>query len=236
MLVFVSDVHIWGRNDPRIPLLCKFIENVDCEKIFFVGDIFDLFIGYPDNLKNEYIHVIRSLETKAKFSDLVFLEGNHDFHLSFDDTNIKTFQNFSFTYNDKKFFITHGDDFTGEPLHLLFKRFLNSNFVGSVIHSSNGFFISFGRALSALSRKNNMKSSPYGKRRKILKNMISNSIKLFKKGYDFVIMGHCHIPTITRFEIDGREHLFVNPGFWGKSFGTYVTFQNNNFCIQKIRF
>ena len=113
--VFISDVHL-GFKDCRADYLLDFLESVECETLFLIGDIIDLW-----SMKNSFhwpsshYAVIRAIFRKAQGNTrVVYVPGNHD-------ETVREFVGHSFgpieiveeeihiTEAGKKLLIFHGD-------------------------------------------------------------------------------------------------------------------------------
>ena len=80
---FISDVHIQDPSDSRnkiIQIFLKKSNDLKVDKIFFLGDIFDLMVGEKKEYLNYYDSFFNALAS-SKVKEIHFFEGNHDFHL-----------------------------------------------------------------------------------------------------------------------------------------------------------
>ncbi|GAI80385.1 unnamed protein product, partial [marine sediment metagenome] len=60
------------------------------------------------------------------------------------------------------------------------------------------------------------------------------TIEKFKEGFDAVILGHCHTPTIKQYVIDGREKTFVTLGDWISHY-SYLLYEDGKFTLSFYR-
>ncbi|HEY6123841.1 MAG TPA: UDP-2,3-diacylglucosamine diphosphatase [Steroidobacteraceae bacterium] len=115
--VFVSDVHL-GSRDCRARELLQFLEGVETDYLFLVGDIIDFWslrrsFYWPE----EHNDVVRAILTKAKEgTQVIYVPGNHD-------DNIREFCGSLFgnlsirrryvhaTADGREFLVMHGDEF-----------------------------------------------------------------------------------------------------------------------------
>src|SRR5262245_46043429 len=89
-LVALSDLHLWGPEDPLYRALLGFIDTrlEHGDKFFIVGDLFGLFIGNKKVFATRYQELISRLRALGdRDIEVFYIEGNHDFHLEglFDD-------------------------------------------------------------------------------------------------------------------------------------------------------
>ena len=112
--VFIADAHY--HNGLRVEL-AEFLRRLEAPQIFLMGDIFDLLVGgvsstYKDN--KVLIELINQLATK---SEVVYLEGNHDFNLSRLFPAVALFpisrQPLIIQAQHKRVALAHGDNFIG---------------------------------------------------------------------------------------------------------------------------
>ena len=117
--VFISDVHL-GFKGCRAEFLLDFLRRVECEQIYLVGDIIDLWslqrTFYWPQAHND---VIRTILGKAKHGTRVgYVPGNHD--RAFRDHDGLTLGNVEIrlealheTADGRRFLVLHGDEFDG---------------------------------------------------------------------------------------------------------------------------
>jgi UDP-2,3-diacylglucosamine pyrophosphatase LpxH len=115
--VFISDVHL-GSRDCRAVELLRFLESVEADYLFLVGDIIDFWslrrsFFWPE----EHNEVLRAILAMAKEgTQVIYVPGNHD-------DNIREFCGSLFgnlsirrkyvhaTADGREFLIMHGDEF-----------------------------------------------------------------------------------------------------------------------------
>ena len=223
--VFISDVHL-GFKGSRAEFLLDFLRRVECEQIYLVGDIIDLWSlqrsFYWPQAHND---VIRTILGKAKHGTrVVYVPGNHD--RAFRDHDGLTLGNVEIcleaiheTADGRRFLVLHGDEFD------------------SIVRASPLLESLGNRAYAAALRLNRyvnavrqMLGYPYWSLAAFLKHKVKNAVKYIanferalavearRRGVDGVICGHIHRAEIT--EIDGI--LYCNDGDWVESCTTLV--------------
>jgi UDP-2,3-diacylglucosamine pyrophosphatase LpxH len=223
--VFISDVHL-GFKGCRAEFLLDFLRRVECEQIYLVGDIIDLWslqrTFYWPQAHND---VIRTILGKAKHGTrVVYVPGNHD--RAFRDNDGLTLGNVEVcreaiheTADGRRFLVMHGDEFDSivraSPL-------LES--VGSHAYAAA---LRLNRYVNAVRQR---LGYPYWSLAAFLKHKVKNAVKYIanferalamearRRGVDGVICGHIHRAEIT--EIDGI--LYCNDGDWVESCTTLV--------------
>ncbi len=223
--VFISDVHL-GFKGCRAEFLLDFLRRVECEQIYLVGDIIDLWslqrTFYWPQAHND---VIRTILGKAKHGTrVVYVPGNHD--RAFRDHDGLTLGNVEIrleaihqTADGRRFLVLHGDEFDSivraSPL------------LESVGNHAYAAALRLNRYVNAVRQK---LGYPYWSLAAFLKHKVKNAVKYIanferalavearRRGVDGVICGHIHRAEIT--EIDGI--LYCNDGDWVESCTTLV--------------
>jgi UDP-2,3-diacylglucosamine pyrophosphatase LpxH len=218
--VFISDVHL-GFKGCRAEFLLDFLRSVECQQIYLVGDIIDLW-----SLQRQFFwpqahnDVIRCLLGKAKHGTrVIYVPGNHD--RTFRDNeglvlgNIEVrLQAIHETADGRRLLVLHGDEFD------------------SIVRASPLLESLGNRAYSAALRLNRYVNGvrkqfgyPYWSVAAFLKHKVKNAVKYIanferalatearQKGLDGVICGHIHRAEIS--EIDGVT--YCNDGDWVES-------------------
>ena len=115
--VFISDIHL-GTKMSQANKLLDFIKTFECEKLYLVGDIIDGWAMHKNFYwPQDHNDVIQKFMRMArKGTEVIYISGNHDeFLRSFGDHQfgkIKLAKNDIHTSaNNKKYLITHGDEF-----------------------------------------------------------------------------------------------------------------------------
>ncbi len=223
--VFISDVHL-GFKGCRAEFLLDFLRRVECEQIYLVGDVIDLWSlqrsFYWPQAHND---VIRTILGKAKHGTrVVYVPGNHD--RSFRDHDGLVLGNVEIrleaiheTADGRRFLVLHGDEFD------------------SIVRASPLLESLGNRAYAAALRLNRYVNVvrqrfgyPYWSIAAFLKHKVKNAVKYIanferalavearRRGVDGVICGHIHRAEIT--DIDGI--LYCNDGDWVESCTTLV--------------
>jgi UDP-2,3-diacylglucosamine pyrophosphatase LpxH len=223
--VFISDVHL-GFKGCRAEFLLDFLRRVECEQIYLVGDIIDLWSlqrsFYWPQAHND---VIRTILGKAKHGTrVVYVPGNHD--RAFRDHDGLTLGNVEIcleaiheTADGRRFLVLHGDEFDSiVRASPLLESLGNRAYAGA---------LRMNRYVNALRQ---MLGYPYWSLAAFLKHKVKNAVKYIanferalavearRRGVDGVICGHIHRAEIT--EIDGI--LYCNDGDWVESCTTLV--------------
>ena len=223
--VFISDVHL-GFKGCQAELLLDFLRNVECRKLYLVGDIIDCW-----NLQNglywpqAHNNVIRTILGKAKHdTEVVYVPGNHDelfrehIGLVFGNVTIRR-RDLHTTADGRRMLVLHGDEFDGvvkiSPL------------LAKIGARAYGFLLSANHLVNALRRSLGF---GYWSLAAFLKHRVKNAVQYIgsfekavahaarKEGVDGLVCGHIHRPEIR--DVDGV--LYCNDGDWVESCSALV--------------
>jgi len=233
--VFISDLHL-GSKHCNAEKLLKFLDGLETEKLYLVGDIID---GWRLQKKwywpNKHNKIVQKLIKIAKRSEVIYITGNHDeFLRTIPDINIgevTVYNRFDHIGVDgKRYLVTHGDMFD----HLMRSR--SGRFVMHLGDIAYDGLLYLNRLVNVLRRIFNR---PPWSLAKFLKNKAKVAASYIgdfeqemstyckKKGYDGVICGHIHHATIKNF--DGV--VYMNDGDWCESCTALVETKAGTFEI-----
>ena len=218
--VFLSDTHL-GFKGCRAEFLLDFLRRVECEQIYLVGDIIDVWSltrsFYWPQAHND---VIRTILGKAKHGTrVVYVPGNHD--RPFRDHDGLVLGNVEIrrqavhcTADGRWLLVLHGDEFDSivraSPL------------LESVGSQAYAIALTLNRWLNTLRRS---LGYPYWSLSAFLKDRVKNAVKYVanferaiaaearRRGLDGVVCGHIHRAEIR--DIDGIT--YCNDGDWVES-------------------
>lgn len=216
-IVVLSDLHLWGPQDPLYRGLLQFIDSKieEGDKFFIVGDLFDLFIGNKSVFYDRYYELIEKIRGLGKKNvEVFYIEGNHDFHLEnlFEDCNhVRLYADqLHYEWDGRRFHFCHGDKINWKDLGYQMFRVLTRNiFSQCIIEAAPGSLIDrVGRKMSKASRGYHLEPND-----KIVQLFRNYACEQISHGYDFVIMGHSHYMDDMRFRVENHEGQFVNVGY-----------------------
>ena len=233
--MFISDLHL-GSKHCSVDALLKFLDTIQTEKLFLVGDIID---GWRLQKKwfwpNKHSKVLQKIIKISKNTEVTYITGNHDEFLraipgmSFGNVSIEN----RVTYeglDGNRYLVTHGDIFDnlmktrGGRLLMHFGDFAYDGLL-----YVNRLVIRFRK----LFRLEHWSLAKYLKRKaKTASNYINHfSSEMSKyckhKGYDGVICGHIHHAEIV--DYDGIKYM--NDGDWCESCTALVETQTGEWKI-----
>ncbi len=215
--IWISDVHL-GTRGCNAELLIDFLDSVDSEIMYLVGDIID---GW--RLKKKFYWpaahndiVWRILKRARRGTRIVYIPGNHDemfrqfTGLSFGGVEIRRAA-FHETADGRHLMVLHGDEFDGV---MLAHRWLA--FVGDALYE---LMMGLSRQVNVVRRWLGL---PYWSLSKMAKHKVKNAVEFIyryeevvaraaaQRGVDGVVCGHIHTAEFRDF--DGIEYW--NDGDW----------------------
>jgi len=240
-IYFLSDIHL-GAPDVATSLerekrLVRFLDKIknDAAQIFIVGDLFDFWFEYKHVVPKGYVRILGKLAELTDAGIMIhYFVGNHDMWMKDyfqKEMNIPVyFEPISISFNDKKFFIGHGDGL-GPGDHGY--KFLKKIFRNPICQWLFGILPpSIGMGLANyFSRKSREAAGQHlgqflGEEHEWL--IIYSKEILQKEQYDYFIFGHRHLPI--EFELNATSKYF-NLGEW-MNYNSYVVFDGEKATLE----
>ncbi|MEJ2361867.1 MAG: UDP-2,3-diacylglucosamine diphosphatase [Gammaproteobacteria bacterium] len=215
--IWISDVHL-GYKGCKADFLLDFLRSTECEHLFLVGDIIDLWsmkrtMYWPQ----EHNNVIRTILGKAKHGTrVIYVPGNHDEQfriyagMSFGNLHIQEEYEYQ-TADGRRVLMLHGDKYD-----TMMKCRRITGFVGNL---SYDFLLYLNRLLAHVRSKCGLR---YWSLSSFIKNRVKNAVRHIRhfedivaedarrNGYDVVVCGHIHSADIRKID----DVLYCNDGDW----------------------
>ena len=241
-IYFSSDNHLGAptkeKSFPREQKFVKWLDEVkqDAYCIFLLGDLFDFWFEYKTVVPKGFTRVLGKL---AEITDsgipIYYFVGNHDLWMNGyfeEELNIPVYhQPQEFTFNDKTFFIGHGDGLgPGDKGYKRMKKvFTNplAKWFYRWLHPDWGV-----RLAQNLSVKNKIISGDedvkfLGEENEWLVQYCNRKVK--EKHRDYFVFGHRHLPLEIKI---GEHSKYINLGDW-ISYYTYGVFDGEKMELKK---
>lgn len=236
-IYFLSDFHL-GAPDMETSLtrersIVKFLEDIrkDAKELFIVGDMFDFWYEYRKVVPKGFVRLLGKLgEISDSGIPIHFFAGNHDMWMKDyfkKELNINVYyEPTRFEFNNKKFFVAHGDGLgPGDNGY----KFLKKVFRNPVCQWMFGVlppYMGMGIA-NFLSRKSRAQTGAseevfLGEDKEWL--IIYSKEVLKREFFDFFVFGHRHLPIDHRLPGGSR---YLNLGDWIR-YDTYAVFNGSN--------
>lgn len=244
-LLVVSDLHILGSEDPIYLSLLKLLSAENCVQndiVVMAGDIFDVFVGNKRIFHRRYREFFQALSMASdrgvKFH---YIEGNHDFLLKDAFSGIRNLvvhaEEMSLELSGKRFLILHGDTANpGDQGYLRLRAAFRSPLMKGFVKVTPDLALdAAGKLSSRYSRERrtsgieNLSTARLEAMRAVYRRYAQER---FEKGYDFILMGHCHDPDEMTFESSGRRGQYLNMGF-PPTQGTYLRWTMGNAQVNR---
>lgn len=239
-IYFLGDNHIKEKDDEASSLFISFLKTLQPgDKLFLMGDLFDLLLDCDDVSYSYYEDVFKALEEAAQNNiELVFLEGNHDFMLGKyfkEKLKATVYKDFlGLDVDNKKIFLTHGD-LSDDSIRYRFWRLVARSFIIKFLKIILGNKLSFkiGRSFSKSSRTYNNERADA-----IEKLQIVWAKTLIAEDFDVVIMGHTHRSAFCELKSMNKEGsekqgLYINTGSF-TSEKTYALLKEGQITLEKF--
>ena len=240
-IYFLSDFHLgtpsYAESLAREKKIVSFLTSIQdtASVIFIVGDMFDFWFEYKTTVPKGYVRLLGKLaELTDKGIQIHFFVGNHDMWMSGyfeEELNIPVYYHpKEFIFQDKKFYIGHGDglgpgDHNYKFLKSVFRNRLAQRLFGA-IHPSWGLGVAnyFSRRSRAKTGEKDVKF--LGEEGEWL--IIFCRQLLAKQHVDFFVFGHRHYPIDYKLTDISR---YINLGDWLRSF-TYAVWDGNDMHLK----
>lgn len=232
--LFLSDAHLQSIEDANYSFLSNFLDTLKekIDHLFIVGDFFDFWFCREEKLYPDFRTIVDKLiYLKNSGVQIHLCEGNHDFFLKkfFTDRHgMEVFPDWgTINLDGIVTFFSHGDTIdTADTQYLMLRKLLRSRTFYQIQEKIPPVILwKIARKFSKISNQH-LAKSPDG----LVEKMEAYTLEKFKEGFDAVILGHCHKPTIRQYTIDGREKTFVTLGDW-ISYYSYLLYENGKFTL-----
>jgi UDP-2,3-diacylglucosamine hydrolase len=239
---FLSDFHLGAPNyeasRQREEIIVRFLDNIqrDAHSIFIVGDMFDFWYEYKHVVPKGYVRLFGKLAALTDAGIHVhFFVGNHDMWMKDyfqKELGIPVyFDHASFSFNERKFYIAHGDGLGPGDHRYKFMKKIFRNPVCQFLFGILPPVIGMGIA-NYSSRKSRQSAGEkdfqfLGEDREWL--IIHSKDVLKTAHYDYFVYGHRHVPINVKI---GENSFYINLGDWMKHF-TYAVFDGSDVKIEK---
>ena len=242
-IYFSSDNHLGAPTHSeslkREKIFISWLDQIkeDAHCIFLLGDLFDFWFEYREVVPKGFVRTLGKLaELKDSGIEIYYFVGNHDLWMKdyFEkELGIPVFhQPQEFNFNDKSFFLGHGDGLgPGDKGYKRMKKvFIHpvSKWLFKWLHPDLGV-----RLARHLSVKNKLISGDEDARFLGDENewlALYAKRKLETKHYDFFVFGHRHLPMKIQV---GETSVYYNLGDWIVHY-TFGVFDGKEFSLEQL--
>jgi UDP-2,3-diacylglucosamine hydrolase len=232
--IFVADAHLRKPGDRNYLRMLDFLEEQrgKTDMLVLLGDIFEFWIG-KSTVIADHVPLIDALERlHQQGTQLVYVEGNHDFHLGPVFTERLACRVFpdggSIELDGMKVYLAHGDlanpDDTG---YRLLRSFFRSDLVRFLIRVLPNVMLQSIAVLAGSLSKKSLGGQRDRPARGVLKPYAET---LLAAGHQAVVSGHFHQPFHEKLG-DGE---LIALGDWITQF-SYAVYENRTFTLTSYR-
>ncbi|TNF33884.1 MAG: UDP-2,3-diacylglucosamine diphosphatase [Gammaproteobacteria bacterium] len=218
--VWISDVHL-GCKDCKAELLLEFLEQLQCETLYLVGDIIDLWaLKRQAYWPESHQRVLDMVATKArKGTRIIYIPGNHDHpfrHYAHEQLfGVQIARRFiHMTSTGKRLLLVHGDEFDAATRFNRLNRWIGDFAYDALLwmnRASNHWRRLVGKPYWSLA---GWMKQRVGKVQEAIAAYEQAAIETARSyPADGIVCGHIHHPAI-------RQHagiLYINDGDWVES-------------------
>lgn len=214
----LSDVHIDRPDDLASRRFCAFVDALEAERLFILGDLFHAGWGYPGPADSGHEPALLAMERLlGRGTELVFVPGNHDFAMA-DYLGRRMGLSVTSCWEGelagRRAVLIHGDEADQSPGYRLMSWALRGPVFGGLMR---GLGPTRGRRLirrmAGSSRVYGDKTAPSWLR----EAQLALADARLAGGADLVVMGHSHHGEVC----ERAEGVFVNTGDFGHA-GTWL--------------
>ena len=233
--LFLADAHLRQPSDPNYRALLAFLQE-QCGRtdvLVLLGDIFEFWIGKA-TVAAEHAPLIDALEhLHRQGTKLVYVEGNHDFHLGPIFTKRLNCQVLpdggSIDLDGKKVYLAHGDLANPDDAgYRRLRRLLRSDLIRALILAlPRRLLAAVGDWASKTSRKSASARDRRWPAREILQPYVE---AILARGHQAVVTGHYHQPFHEKMG-DG-EHIAL--GDWLTQY-SYAVYEDHTFTLLRYQ-
>lgn len=190
-------------------------------ELFLLGDVFDFWLGGHFAFVQKFQPIVDVIaEIKKLGGQVVYFEGNHDFHIDAFWTKKLGIE----VYADEKYFmidgmnvrLEHGDMINlNDEAYLKYRAFIRNPWIEPIGHILPGAFWNwFGLRMSQKSRKRSSRYTPQ-KQNDLIQMIRDHARRSYQdKKFDLIITGHMHVYDDHVVKIGSDQARSINLGSW----------------------
>ena len=231
--LFIADAHLLDPADESYRRLLAFLkaQRGRVRTLYLLGDIFEFWVGFRHVVFAPYVPLLEALrQLRAAGTQIVLVEGNHDFHLGpyFSKTlDCRVFPDGGEVEIDgRRVFIAHGDLLdTSDRGYRLLRAFLRSSPMRLAMRlAPPDLTWTVARWASRRSRQSRVDAPPRRAPRELLETIAADR---FAAGCRAVVTGHYHDPLL----LEKDAGTLVALGAWMDRY-SYAVYENGRFRLE----
>jgi UDP-2,3-diacylglucosamine hydrolase len=229
----ISDIHYLEQENESDATFLNFLEKLDTDYLFLLGDMFDFWLGNKHDCIPAYRKFISVLMACRKRGiRIVALRGNRDFLAQdfFKDRigAVTARDAVVLTSGDKRVLLTHGDTVcTWDIRYAAWRRICCSDIFSGV---TKILPFSFGRLVAKLARAGSRLEGRFKPLCSI--ELFHHALgAVYREGIDVVAAGHIHNPGERTSKLNGAEKKLFILGRW-RNQGRYLEIRDGRFDLK----
>ncbi len=222
--LIISDIHL-GFSMSKSNELLSLLNQLSCKRLIILGDLFDdRNFGRLGTDAWSFLSRIHEISNGNKNTEVILVRGNHDHRLIEPMSRllgVSIVDEYEWKYNGKTFIATHGDRFD--------RLLVRSTFWSSIVV----FPFALMSKLDFKKRKSMVTAEKFRGTWLRLSPIVAKKAAHYahKKGADYIICGHTHIPMSKTFTIKNKNEddsviNYFNSGSWTQMPASYIVIDN----------
>jgi UDP-2,3-diacylglucosamine hydrolase len=244
--LFLADAHLRGSDSPAQAKVLDLLGRIagparqgeiagalSLDLLVLAGDFFDFWFSRGERIFPGFLPVIHRLQgLKEEGIRIVLCEGNHDFHLTdyfASRLGLEVYRDaVDLALDGQRILVAHGDTVDRHNRsYLALRRFLRSAFAQRLQQRLPlPWLWGLARYSSELSKEMSTESKG-----RLADLMHAYARRRFEEGYDAVILGHCHKPSLVQEpNPQGAVKTFATLGDW-LVHDSYLLYRDGGFAL-----
>ncbi len=223
---FISDIHIKTMQERNSEILLRFLHSL-AEKnpkdihLFFLGDIFDLWVGSHSVFVRKFQPLVDAIQSlKDSGAKITYIEGNHDVHIDefwTKEIGIEVFVDPQYyNLNGLIVRVEHGDLINLEDrAYLRYRSVIRHPAIEAIGHAIPGEI--WEQIGSYAAKKSRVRSQEYRSlnESKLVEMIRAHAPRAYlEKPFDVIVSGHMHVIDDYELVVGGRKIRSINLGSW----------------------
>jgi UDP-2,3-diacylglucosamine hydrolase len=221
-LLILSDLHLSPTSEQRTNLFLQFLETAlkNKDEVLIVGDLFDLWFGWPDLTMQFQKPVLRRMKELFSLGLKVdYVEGNRDFGI-FQQEGILfrrvVSRAWEGDWDGRKVHAEHGDLINrADRPYRIWRKFSKNKFSYFLLsHLPSTITLRVGLQLEKNMRNTNRKNKLHYPEQSAQEFLLERG----EAGMDLVVVGHFHLEKTVQLQAANRNVLFYSLPGWEQGF------------------
>ncbi len=205
-VVMISDAHLEGLDDPKQAHVVAFLDRLECDRLFILGDLFHHWWGFRGAVMSGYVPVVAALHRLRRAGvSVTYVPGNHDFAVGpvlKEDLGIEVAGPHVVDLDGVGYLVAHGDEADASLSYRLLRAVLRGSAFDGLIRALGP--AGGSRLLSRLAGES--RAAPAAVE-PLLEAQRAWAQARMGPGVSVAVMGHLHVPAVVPVEGGTVVHL-----------------------------